>query len=124
MRRVLCAEYDMAVGKERRRRVGVSGVVVLGQYGEASAGAYSARWSAVNCCALICQRCWACAPEYHHLEGKRLADVCVGEALCQGLVVQCLTWGQGEHWRCQGEGCSTASIDSADLDLGVDRCAG
>ena len=40
------------------------------------------------------------------------------------MVVQCLTRSQGEDGRCQGEGCSTASIDRADLDLGVDRCAG
>jgi len=123
-REVACAECDMTVGKERRGEGGGLRVANLGQYGEAAACAYSTCWSAVDCGALVCQRCWACAPEYHHLERVRLTDVRVCEALCQLLVVQCLTWGQRDNRRCQCEWGSICSVDRVDLYLGIDGCAG
>src|SRR2546425_13114228 len=90
---VACAECDMTVGKERGE--GVCGFAVLWQNGEAAACAYSAAW--LYAAALVCKRCWTCTPEYHHLERVRLANVRIGEALAHNIVIQYLSWSEGDH---------------------------
>src|SRR2546425_9064685 len=94
-REVACAECDMTVGKERRGEGGGLRVANLGQYGETAACAYSAAW--LYAAALVCKRCWTCTPEYHHLERVRLANVPIGEALAHNIVIQYLSWSEGDH---------------------------